>query len=107
MAHNSELRKLLVAAGRVREIRDSHMAEEYVVKEQLDQEMIEGGVQLTLKLDEIVTGALWFLVQTAGFTSVWAKSRPLKSSGSSRNFASAYAKRSPKLSRAEYLPFPY
>src|ERR1700681_2222514 len=40
------------------------MAEEYVVKEQLDQEMIEGGALLTLKLDEMgvpVTGALWFL----------------------------------------------
>ena len=40
------------------------MAEEYVVKEQLTQEMIEAGVQVTLKLDEIglpVTAALWFL----------------------------------------------
>jgi hypothetical protein len=76
-----------------------------------------GSAQLSRSLTELVvcrgvTSAGWLAGQSsmgqtqratsarASRTSVWVKSSPLNSKGSSRTIAAAYARQSPKLSRA-------
>jgi hypothetical protein len=58
----------------------------------------------TILVDEKIDSGVW---PGAGATSVWMKSSPLKSKGSSVALAKAYAKQSPKLSLAGCpLPLP-